>query len=242
MRIDQNLSRKQLPLQFNKMLSFIDTFNIKPGITIFLIIFLDTALLPLLYPRVHIIWIITMPLICFIHIWALRILFKNPYSVQFEAILFTGFLGTVASIIHLVTFLKMSYYNLNIGSSFFYVTSGTVYALIVVLLVIYYIKSYSNIRDNKRKAGTSVVKYSSLIVIAPTLGYVIAQIVINKSENLTNIMLLAVFAFFSIINAYLAVKFIYKYFFMKKNKHLIHLQEPTKKIKKEFQEKGIVIK
>lgn len=39
MRIDQNLSRKQLPLQFNKMLSFIDTFNIKPGITIFLIIF-----------------------------------------------------------------------------------------------------------------------------------------------------------------------------------------------------------
>lgn len=170
---------------------------------------------------VHIIYFITFPLLILIHLWAIRLLIKNPYSIQFETVLFIGFWGAVGGICYFILAQKIAYFNLGIESAVYYVIVSVGYIIAAIILIGYQVKKYANIKkqgnNGKRR---SYSRYGVVVALAPALGYLIAQNSKRKSEYLMYCIILAVSLLFCILLTYFSAKYFHKFFFMKANKHL----------------------
>ncbi|MDY0406758.1 hypothetical protein P5G51_016580 [Virgibacillus sp. 179-BFC.A HS] len=146
MKINESIKDfNKLPVFVNQHLSFLDTDNIKFIVAAFTFILLDLGTFPLLYPKIPIIYYIAIPLLVFIHLWALRILIKNPFSTQFESLIYIGVLGVVGTICYFMLVQKTAYMNLGIRNLFYYVISTVLYLFIIGILAYYQIQRYSNI-------------------------------------------------------------------------------------------------
>ncbi|MCJ0930441.1 hypothetical protein MST22_04665 [Virgibacillus halodenitrificans] len=231
---------KELPTYVQKQLQFVGVNQVKSSTIVMVLIMLDLFIaIPLFYPLTPVFFYITIPLLFITHVWMVRLLFKNPYSTQFEFILFIGTYGLVSAVCFFVLSIKMSIHYLYIESISYYISSPAMFFIVIGVIVYYYHRKFSLI--SKREAKGAVNQYGPLFALVPALGYMIAQS-INHSEVLSNTVLVIVFYFFTTFYSYVGIKFFHKYFFMKKNSHLVKLEQPMKRMQKEFQEKGIVIK
>src|SRR5699024_11039184 len=84
---------------FRKHLEFIDVTNAKASVWAIILFLYDTALLVGLTSirEMTYFWIL-LPMALILHLWGLRLLFKNAYSTQLEMVLFIGVLGLIGSV------------------------------------------------------------------------------------------------------------------------------------------------
>ncbi|MEC2159606.1 hypothetical protein [Virgibacillus halodenitrificans] len=234
----------KLPLYVNQHLSFLDTGNIRFMIAVWTFLLLDLCALPLLYPRVNIIYYVTIPLLVFIHLWAIRLLIKNTYSTQFECLLFIGVHGVIGSICYFILIQKTAYFNLGIRAPMYYVISTILYLLITGILVSYQFYKYSSIKKKtmqsvrKEREKESSNKYGYVIVLFPALGYTLSQTVMKQSDVAMYSLVYFAFLLLSIVLAYFAAKYLHKYFFMKANMEFVRFQTPSKKEMKQAEAEG----
>lgn len=243
LRIDPNIKYDQLPLYVVQHLSFHPPELIKSFVAGFTFLLLDLSLLFLLYPFIKIFYILSIPLYIFIHIWAVRLFVKNPYTTQFESILFLGSLGTVMAIIYTLTAFKLSIYDLGITSKVYYVFLSFAFLAIFFVIVRHQIKKYSNLSEKIKeeyKAGY-LEKFGPAISVVPALGYIFAQNTKDNEIIMYSVLLLIAIGLAS-FGAYMGAKQFHKYFFMKANMRFVHLQKPDKKTQQKLERKGIVYK
>lgn len=247
MNINEEIkSKRQLPQYVNEHLMFLVVDHIKYLVFGFTFVFLDLFIIvPLLYPFIIEYLFFTVPFLLFIHIWAIRLLCKNPFSIQFESILFIGSIGVVGSYVFMLLAQKMAYHYVGITETSYYVFTTIIYLIIAVILVFYQIRKYAIIKKKTKEGkGRSIAQYTSIAAIAPAIGYILAQNVIKKSEILMHMTLIIIFYSFSIFFAYIAAKYFHKFYFMKANMHFVTFQKPSKKEMKKLLKRGkeIVIK
>lgn len=99
MKIDPAVKHQDLSPDFQEQLGFIAIADVRPSVIISVLTLYD---LPLLIGLLSILkleyLLIVSPLIIIIHLWSVRLLIKNPYSTQFEMILFLGVFGLIGSL------------------------------------------------------------------------------------------------------------------------------------------------
>ncbi|MCR6106929.1 hypothetical protein HXA34_11580 [Salipaludibacillus agaradhaerens] len=240
MRLGSTIKRNQLPQHFLNFLGFEATFNIKFTSATFTLIFLNLGLVYLLYlPFPMVVYYLVLPLIIMAHIWMIRLLCKNPYTVQYEFIWFMGIIGVIGSVLYLVLFQGIAYFMLGLSTLLFLFSSNVIFVIATFVFLKYQMNKYSDI-TKKRK--TDYIYHSGLLTVGPGIGYIIGQAVMRHSEYLTWLVLFCIFLFFSLFLSYVAAKFIYKALFMRANWHLVVFQKPLKRDRKKFREKGLVLK
>jgi len=252
MKIDTTIKREHLPTYVQEHLMFFDSLQkngLVAGITF---AGLDVLIaVPLFYPTNSMFFWALFPFLLFINIWAIRLLFKNSYSIQYELILFIGSIGAIGSYTYYLLALKMAYHYVNITEPIYYIISLAIFIISVISLIVYQIKKYSNIQpvNNKERELEEIIKerkekYYSVAAIFPALGYFVAQNWIVKSDNLALGILVLIFYLMSFFYAYIGAKFFHRYFFMKANPSFVHLLKPSKSEIKEMRKKGkeIIIK
>src|SRR5699024_11759164 len=84
-------------------------------------------------------------------------------------------------------------------------------------------------------------KYIGLLALAPAIGYMLGQSA-QDTFILKHFIALVVFYFFTLLNVYVAAKFIHRYYFMKANMDYVVFQKPSKRERKELDKKGVMIK
>lgn len=184
--------------------------------------------------------LIVSPLIIIIHLWSVRLLIKNPYSTQFEMILFLGVFGLIGSLTLYFMVLGLSYYVLSVTSIYFYFFITLSLVILSYLLVKYQIDKYS--KDPLQKpVSQKQSKYLGVAILAPAIGYILGQSV-QDTLILKHLIAVIVMYFFVLFNVYIAAKFLHRFFFMKANMDYVTFQKPSKKEKKELNKKGVVIK
>src|SRR5690625_6760649 len=98
-KIDPSIKNKNLSQDISEQLGFIYPSDVKSGVIVFVLLLFDLPLLLglLSLASVKIAWVLS-PFILLFHVWGVRFLIKNPYTTQFEMILFTGSLGLMSSL------------------------------------------------------------------------------------------------------------------------------------------------
>lgn len=241
MKLNSNIKREKLSEDVIQHLEFIDTMNVKWSI---LGLVLTVYNLPLLISllsimKVEFLWILS-PLIIILHIWGGRLLIKNTYSTQLETILFIGVFGIIGAVTSLIMVQGLSFYVLNISSFIYYTIINLTIVILSLILVKAQINTYSKtIFEKKERKKQS--KMTGLLIAAPVLGYVIANLTgdtLVLKHYITLGMNLAIY----FVYIYLATKFLHKYLFIKTNLDYVRFQRPNKKEMKKLTSKGVVIK
>lgn len=240
-KINPTIKHQDLSQHFKEQLGFIPIANVKSSIIVAILILYDIPLIAGLLSifEQEILWIVC-PLIIIIHLWGIRLLIKNPYSTQFEMVLFMGLYGLIGAISLFVMVQGMSFYVLNISSIYYYIVINFVIVILSYILLKYQIDKYSS-DPLKEQESRNQSKYMGLLVVAPAIGYIIGQ---NTQDTfiLKHFIMLVVLYFFILFNVYVAAKFLHRFFFMKANMAYVKFQQPSKKEKKELIKKGVVIK
>lgn len=243
LKINSNLKYKDLPLYVHQHLMFHEPNHIKFIVSAFTFILLDLSLILLLYPFIKIFYILAVPLYLLVHIWAVRLLIKNPYTTQFESILFLGIVSAVTAIIYTLLAVKISYFDMEITSPLYYIFLSIGFLVIFFILIRHQIGKYYNItkKSKQEQKVSSLEKYGAVLGGFPALGYLIAQATKDNEIIMYSFLLLISIGFAS-FGAYMGAKQIHKYFFMKANPQFVGFKKPSKKERREFEEKGIVYK
>jgi hypothetical protein len=236
-----NLKFEDLPLYVNQHLCFLEPTNLKFMIASFTFLMLDLGVLPLLYPKVDLVWYVNLPLLIFIHLWAIRLLVKNPYTIQNESILYIGSTGFVGTICYLFVSHKIAYFQIGITSASYYIISTVALIFIIGYLVYYQIDKYSNISKSADKKYGYGKFWAAAIPVFPGLGYIIFHVT-KESEQIMFSIFLGFSLFFCLMFAYFSAKYFHKYLFMKANPQYVKLQKPIKSERRKFEEKKLVIK
>src|SRR5699024_11394355 len=121
-------------LHVSDQLDFISVSDVRASIIIMNLIMYDgPLLLGLSYIlRLDFLWII-LPFILIIHLWGIRLVIKNPYSIQLEMILYIVVWGLLGAISLFISLLGVMYYSFHITSSFFYII------IILFIIILSYI-------------------------------------------------------------------------------------------------------
>jgi len=253
LKIDERLKFKDLPKYISEQLFYIETFNIRASIFITTFVMLDLmVVLPLLVPLIPIYLYILVPPLLLFHIWSMRIMIKNPYSVQYETILFFAIWGVLSTIVFAVLSQKMAFYLIGIKGFSYYLITTVLFLVAVGSILNYRLSRYRDLsydaiklakkkeRELKRKAGKE--HYPLIITFVPGLGYMVAQM-IKHNETFVYCMLVIIFWGFAVFCSYVAIKFIQRSFMLKVNKGIAPLQTPSKKAYKlGLVKKGMKIK
>lgn len=122
MKIDSDTRHQDLAQHVKEHLEFISVEHVRSSVITFVIISFDLFLLLGLLNifKSEFLWIVS-PYILIIHLWGGRLVIKNPYSTQFEMILFMGIWGLFGAVSLLIMVQGMSYYTLHIISVFYYI-------------------------------------------------------------------------------------------------------------------------
>ncbi|UTR14964.1 hypothetical protein MM221_20925 [Salipaludibacillus sp. LMS25] len=240
MQLKPSFKRNNLPQHYLVFLSFIETYNIKIIVASFTLLLVDlgvlyliTVPLPLAFYYVLLVPVVGM------NLWMLRILFKNPYTVQYESIWFVGLISLLGVIIYLCLLQFTAFFHLNISSPVYFIVSNIIYISSIFVFMFYQINKYA---DPTKKKKSHYIYYSSWLTTGPGIGYIIGQSLTRQSEFLMWSVLFICFVGFFLFLSHVAVKFIYKALFMKANWHLVVFQKPLKRDRKKFREKGLVLK
>lgn len=220
LKIDKKI--KKPPAYFYEGFEFIGIVFLRSTVITLILLINFLILIPLLYPHVPVFLYIIVPLLVVMNVWGIRLLITNPYSTQFEFVLYCGVYGAVSALSFFLMSEKLAYYSLHIQfGSFYYVITTSLFIISAASLVYYQIWKFSGYRENVGYDRTA--KYSSLLPIAPSLGYIFTK---SVSGNLSNIMFVMLYYLIGIFWAYVGAKFIHKYFFMKHNIHMVKFERP----------------
>lgn len=240
MKFDPGIKYNQLSESYREDLSFLDVKNLRVSIWVFILLLYDLGLTMGIsfIGKIEFVWMI-VPMAVVIHVWGIRLSFKNVYSTQVESILFMAIFSYLATLSFLIVIIGLSIYTLSMTSIYYY----------LILLLIIIISSYpimksqmdKRLRDpfeHQEKKGS---RYESLMYAAPGLGVLLTGLVSGNIafENIyTTILMFLMYLVF----LYMAAKFIYKYKLIKANIHLVKFRKPSKKEQYKLQEKGVEIK
>lgn len=231
LKIDEHLKLRDLPEYIKEQLSYIETFNIRFTVATFAFVAIDLfIILPLLVPMILSYLYILLPPLIFINLWAIWILIRNPYTVQYETILYSGVTGIVGSIVYLMLSHKMAFYFLNIDDLYYYVTVTLFYLMVSASILFYRLLKFKNLsfealkvwtkeENEKKRQGRPAGLYAIILVNGPGLGYMAAQL-IKYSEKSTISIIVFLFMGGAVFCSYIAIKFIHRAIFLKANAHL----------------------
>ncbi|UJW58011.1 hypothetical protein HXZ66_11645 [Bacillus sp. A116_S68] len=169
MRLDSNLKRNQLPQHFLSLLSFIDTANIKFMIVTLTLVVVDIPAFYLFFIGDHILpYYIIAPLLLLLHIWMLRLLCKNSYSIQFESILFVCVSSGFASCLYLIILQIIPLSKLGIEYANYYIFSTIIYLIIIILFFRIEMKKYA---DTNKEGKKDIIYGGGALASVPGIGY-----------------------------------------------------------------------
>lgn len=232
LKVPDNKKYRNLPDYMQEHLSMLPPDSTRATISLFCLILLDMCVLPLLYPKVDLIYIITIPLLLFIHVWMIRLLIKDPRTTRMETTLLLSVFSIISAICYFITSLKVSYVFIGVTNIWYYIILIVVHLIIIAILIQYQIEKYSKI-DYKRIESEKWYNNGRLVpllVSAPGLGYIIFQTT-KDSDTAMHSIFLCVTIVFTLILAYMAAKFTHKYLFIKLNNRLVAGYKPTHKKK-----------
>lgn len=242
LKIDEGISRHQLPPNILNHLELLPIGNIKSAISLLTFLVLDLiVLLPMISdPFIKGLLMLIAPFIIFINIWAILLVIRNAYSTQLETVLFLGILGFITAISLLILSQKIAYFVVGMKSLLFFVICLIIYIVTVIYFIFYCNKVLS--KESKKKKSTRQFSWP-LLYTTPAIGYIVYHSFIKKSGYLHHVMIL-VFYLLGMLFIYISVKFLHKYLFIKNNSTFVVYQEPSKKEQKQANEKGkeIIVK
>ncbi|MBP1971414.1 hypothetical protein J2Z83_003553 [Virgibacillus natechei] len=241
MKIDPETRHQNLAQHVKQQLEFISVEDVRSSVIVMVLVIYDAPLLLGLLSifKLEFLWIVS-PFILILHLWGIRLIIKNPYSTQFEMILFMGIWGLFGAISFFVMVQGMSYYTLHITSVFYYIIINLTAILLTYILVKYQIDKYAGDPTKEKKSGNQS-KYLGLLTIAPAIGYILAQSV-QETVVLKHVFSLIVVYFFAIFLVYAAAKFLHRYFFMRENMDYVNYHPLSNKEKKKIIKQGVEIK
>lgn len=233
LKIDKDIPKKKLSRHIWTNLGFLvgEMRALSGGklimLDMFVIFFLLTSV-------VHSYIYIVAPIWLLLTAWQIRLHIKNPYTVQYETVLFYGVFGLSGAVIHLILSHKLAYIYMGITSMVFYVLILAVYLFASWMIVQYQLKRFTQWErtGNTRQRSRLLVNSAGLLAGAPALGYSFAQAT-KESEKVMYVVLFLIMVFFSLLCFYFGAKFLFRYVFMKANPHLVKLQQPSKKDSKQ---------
>src|SRR5690625_3357094 len=155
-------------------------------------------------------------------------------------VLLLGVYGVIGAISLFIVVQGMSFYVLNITSIYYYIVINFVTIFISSILVKYQIDKYSRDPLKEQESGNQS-KYIGLLALAPAIGYMLGQSA-QDTFILKHFIALVVFYFFTLLNVYVAAKFIHRYYFMKANMFYVVVRIRSKRERKELDMKGVMIK
>ncbi|GAA5417019.1 hypothetical protein Pryu01_02080 [Paraliobacillus ryukyuensis] len=241
MKIDPKTRHQNLAQHVNEHLESPPVGDVRLSIIAMVLVGFDLPLLLGLLSilRLEFLWMV-LPFMLIIHVWAIRLIIKNPYSTQIEMVLFMGIWGLLGAISLFVVVQGMSYYTLHITSVFYYIMINVATILFMYILVKYQIDRYTG-DPTKEKKIRSESKYMGLLSASPGIGYILAQSV-QETVVLKHVFSLIVVYFFAIFLAYAAAKFLHRYFYMRANRDYVSYQPKSNKEKKKLMKQGVEIK
>ncbi|WP_405101049.1 hypothetical protein [Oceanobacillus sp. FSL H7-0719] len=241
MKIDPETRHQNLAQHVKQQLEFIFVEDVKSSVITFVFVMYDVPLLLGLLSifKHEFLWIVS-PFILIVHLWGIRLVIKNPYSTQFEMVLFMGILGLFGAISLFIMVQGMSYYTLHITSVFYYIIINLTTILLAYIFVKYQIDKYAGDPTKEKKSGNQS-KYMGVLTIAPAIGYILGQSV-QETIILKHVISLIVIYFFAILFMYVAAKFLHRYFFMRANMDYVNYHPYSNKEKKKLIKQGFEIK
>ncbi|MED4534158.1 hypothetical protein [Metabacillus fastidiosus] len=220
LKLDNETKRRKLPNHIQEGLEPFCKYQIKSMIAVFTFLMLDLLIImPLLFPVIKLVLYVTLPLMIFVSVWALWLLIRKPEKTEMESLLFLGCLGIVGSFCYFVLAMKYNYM-VGITSPFFYIFMFFVYLIINYLFVRNELKKYSSLERKPRKK-TPAWHYT-MATIAPAAGYISIQYIMDIFSSLIVLSFMSiVFWGLSATYSFLLARAFHKYFFIKKNIHLV---------------------
>lgn len=242
MKLHPDVIYENLSETFQKHLQFIDPTNAKAAVWAIILLLYDPLLLVGLTSigKMTYLWM-TLPMILVLHLWGLRLLFKNAYTTQMEMVLFTGILGWIGAITSSLLIIGLSVHTLSLTSMLYYI----IMVLILVISSIFIIKSQLDTykRDPCEELDKQSSKYKGLLYIGPGLGIVLAGVTRDTNVYIETFTTIGIIFILFLLYVYFAARFIHKYLFMKANVHLVTFQRPSKKKDRiQLSKKGVEIK
>lgn len=217
--INKEIKRHNLPDHIKEGLAPISIFQIKFMIGVLTFFLLDfVIMIPLLYPTYKPILYVTLPPMIIISVWAFWLLIRKRENTQMESLLFLGFLGIVGSFCYFVLAMKYNYM-IGIQSPFYYIFMLLIYITFIFLFVRNEHKKYSSLQV-KLKKKTPVWQYT-IALIAPGAGYIFAHYIMGLGSFLVLTVMSVIYFGLSIAYIFILAMGFHKYFFIKKNIHLV---------------------
>lgn len=241
MKIVRETSHQDLAQHVKEHLGFIPVEHVRSSVITFVFIGFDLFLLLGLLSifKLEFLWIVS-PFIFIIHLWGIRLVIKNPYSTQFEMILFMGVWGLLGSISLLIVVQGMSYYTLQITSLFYYIIINVATILLMYILVKYQIDKYAGDPTKEKKIGNQS-KYMGLLTASPGIGYMVAQSV-QETIVFKHVFAIIIVYISAILLLTIAAKFLHRYFYMRANMDYVNYHPYSNKEKKKLMKQGVEIK
>lgn len=232
MKISPETRHQDLAPHINDQLEFISVEDVRSSVIIFVFIMYDVLLILGLLSifRLEFLWLV-LPFVLIIHLWAMRLIIKNPYSTQFEMILFMGIWGALGAFTLFILVQGMLYYTLQISSLLFYIIINVTSIVLMYICIKYQFNKYGGDPTKERKRSNQS-KFIGVLTAAPAIGLILGQSV-QETVILKHVISTAVIYFFAILLMFIATKFLHRYFFMKVNKkHVIYQPISNKERKK----------
>ncbi|WP_373895123.1 hypothetical protein [Virgibacillus sp. CBA3643] len=156
MKIDPETRHQNLAQHVKQQLEFTSVEDVRSSVIAFVFVMYDAPLLLGLLSifKHEFLWIVS-PLILILHLWGIRLVIKNPYSTQFEMVLFMGILGLFGAISLFIMVQGMSYYTLHITSVYYYIIINLTTILLTYIFVKYQIDKYAGDPTKEKKVETS---------------------------------------------------------------------------------------
>ena len=144
MKINSTIEFGILSDEYKKHLQFLDVFNIKGAISMLLFGLYDIILLLSLLTiyKIEFLWGV-LPLLVILHTWMFRLIIKNPFSTQFETILYIGVFGSIGSLTFIIMLYGISLYVLEIYSVIYYLVLTLALLMSSFILIKYQIDKYT---------------------------------------------------------------------------------------------------
>ncbi|MGG3805944.1 hypothetical protein [Metabacillus fastidiosus] len=234
---DSKTKRRNLPDHINEGLEPFSKYEIKFMIGSFTFFMLDLLIImPLLFPVIKPVLYITLPLMTFVSVWALWLLIRKSEKTEMESLLFLGCLGIVGSFCYFIVAMKYNYM-VGVTSPFFYILMFLVYLIIFYFFVRNEFKKYSSL-ERKPKKKIPAWHYR-MAVIAPGAGYIFAQYLMGLSPfHVLGIMSLCFWGL-SATYMFVSARAFHKYFFIKKNIHLVVFADKQLNQKYKIKKEGV---
>ena len=236
---------KEIPKYINEQLDYVETYNIRFSVGAFVFLMIDFLMaIPLFVPFVPMYLYILLPFIIFINVWGIWIMVRNPYTVQYETILFIAAMSLIATFSYLILAHKMAYYYVGVHGWSYYVIVSLLYVLTTLWILNYRLSRFKDLsyetlvkwkrEERKQDRGKGKKRgmrhadmYMAILLYVPGIGYLIAQIV-KYNETGVAFTLIICFLGFASLFSYAAIKFTHRIFMMKANPQFVHPQTPGK--------------